>query len=131
MSLLGSEISENLVRVAIWSMLWLGKTRPLPGHSSIGSIKTRTQLRSALNLSSGTPKRGTTSRLTGASSLLPPVYSEAWAKGNAEVSQGHQSPPYGRSVDQRIPRTPFSSSLRDAAHGKHEGRKTNGVSEKN
>ncbi|GFT37895.1 hypothetical protein TNCV_4172811 [Trichonephila clavipes] len=40
---------------------------------------------------------------------LPPVYSEAWAKGN--------------------PRTPFSS-LRDAAHGKHAGRKTNGVSQK-
>ncbi|GFY17265.1 hypothetical protein TNCV_1090391 [Trichonephila clavipes] len=59
------------------------------------------------SVSSGTPKRGTTSRLTGAGSLLPPVYSEAWAKG--------------------IPRTPFSS-LRDAAHGKHAGRKTNVVS---
>ncbi|GFU70748.1 hypothetical protein TNCV_493111 [Trichonephila clavipes] len=47
-------------------------------------------------VSSGTPKRGTTSRLTGVGSLLPPVYSEAWAKG--------------------MPRTPFSS-LRDAAHG--------------
>ncbi|GFV05085.1 hypothetical protein TNCV_222991 [Trichonephila clavipes] len=47
------------------------------------------------SISSGTPKRGTTSRLTGADSLLPPVYSEAWAKGNAE---GHQSPPKGRSV---------------------------------
>ncbi|GFX90065.1 uncharacterized protein TNCV_887621 [Trichonephila clavipes] len=44
---------------------------------------------------------------TGAGSLLPPVYSEAWAKG--------------------IHRTPFSS-LRDAADGKHAGRKTNGVS---
>ncbi|GFT03142.1 hypothetical protein TNCV_3610281 [Trichonephila clavipes] len=54
------------------------------------------------SVSSETPKRGTTSRLTGAGSLLPPVYSEAWAKGN--------------------PRTPFSS-LRDAAHGKHAGRK--------
>ncbi|GFV29847.1 hypothetical protein TNCV_2083121 [Trichonephila clavipes] len=43
-----------------------------------------------------------------ASSLLPPVYSEAWAKG--------------------IPRIPFSS-LRDAAHGKHAGRKTNVVSQ--
>ncbi|GFW53354.1 hypothetical protein TNCV_4075751 [Trichonephila clavipes] len=32
------------------------------------------------SVSSGTPKRGTTSRLTGAGSLLPPVYSEAWAK---------------------------------------------------
>ncbi|GFW03153.1 hypothetical protein TNCV_157731 [Trichonephila clavipes] len=32
-----------------------------------------------------TPKRGTTSRLTGAGSLLPPVYSEAWARRNAEV----------------------------------------------
>ncbi|GFS84384.1 hypothetical protein TNCV_4605901 [Trichonephila clavipes] len=59
---------------------------------------------------SGTPKRGTTSRLTGAGSLLPPVYSEAWDKG--------------------IPRTPFSS-LRDAAtHGKHAGWLTNGVNRK-
>ncbi|GFS49243.1 hypothetical protein TNCV_2410671 [Trichonephila clavipes] len=33
----------------------------------------------------GTPKRGTTSRSTRAGSLLPPVYSEAWAKENAEV----------------------------------------------
>ncbi|GFV06202.1 hypothetical protein TNCV_733081 [Trichonephila clavipes] len=42
------------------------------------------------------------------SGLIPAsVYSEAWAKS--------------------IPRTPFSS-LRDAAHGKHAGRKTNGVS---
>ncbi|GFY14788.1 hypothetical protein TNCV_648311 [Trichonephila clavipes] len=32
------------------------------------------------SVSSGTPKRGTTSRLTGAGSFLPPVYSEAWAK---------------------------------------------------
>ncbi|GFV72551.1 hypothetical protein TNCV_4084511 [Trichonephila clavipes] len=44
-------------------------------------------------------KRIITSRLTGAGSLLSPVYSEAWAK---EKAQG-------------IPRTPFSS-LRDAAH---------------
>ncbi|GFX73331.1 hypothetical protein TNCV_4206811 [Trichonephila clavipes] len=29
--------------------------------------------------------------MTGAGSLLPPVYSEAWAKGKAEVSLGHQS----------------------------------------
>ncbi|GFS99357.1 hypothetical protein TNCV_1601651 [Trichonephila clavipes] len=49
------------------------------------------------SVSSGTPKRGTTSRLTGAGSLLPLVYSEAWDKGNAEVSIGHQSHPYGRS----------------------------------
>ncbi|GFW79610.1 hypothetical protein TNCV_1428701 [Trichonephila clavipes] len=27
-----------------------------------------------------------------------PVHSEAWAKENTEVSLGHQSPPYGRSV---------------------------------
>ncbi|GFW14796.1 hypothetical protein TNCV_1562591 [Trichonephila clavipes] len=59
-----------------------------------------------ISVPSGKPKKGTTSRLTGAGSLLPPVYSEAWAKG--------------------IPRTQFSS-LRDAAHGKHAGRKTNGV----
>ncbi|GFV59888.1 hypothetical protein TNCV_856091 [Trichonephila clavipes] len=52
------------------------------------------------SVSLGTPKRGTTSRLTGTSSLPPPVYSEAWAKG--------------------IPRTQFPF-LRDAAHGKHVG----------
>ncbi|GFU85552.1 hypothetical protein TNCV_761721 [Trichonephila clavipes] len=52
------------------------------------------------NVSSGTPKRGTTSRLTEAGSLLPPVYSESWAKGNAEVSPVHQYPPYERSVGQ-------------------------------
>ncbi|GFW25088.1 hypothetical protein TNCV_3155911 [Trichonephila clavipes] len=113
---------------------WLGKTRPLPGHSSIGSINTRTEFHPGVptpttesnkggsvpvirqktrhgayvnSVSSETPKRGTTSRLTGVGSLLLPVYSEAWAKGN--------------------PRTPFSS-LRDAAHGKHAGRKTNVVS---
>ncbi|GFT30925.1 hypothetical protein TNCV_1683031 [Trichonephila clavipes] len=53
---------------------------------------------SGCSVSSGTPKRGTTSRLTGAGSLLPPLYSEAWAKGNADLSLGHQSPPNGRSV---------------------------------
>ncbi|GFX36942.1 hypothetical protein TNCV_1174441 [Trichonephila clavipes] len=47
------------------------------------------------NVFSGTPNRGITSRLTRMGSFLPPVYSEAWAKG--------------------IHRTPFSS-LRDAAH---------------
>ncbi|GFW67412.1 hypothetical protein TNCV_3390831 [Trichonephila clavipes] len=41
------------------------------------------------------PKRLITSRLTGAGSLLPPVYSEAWDKGNAKVSPGHHFPPYG------------------------------------
>ncbi|GFW50800.1 hypothetical protein TNCV_3590821 [Trichonephila clavipes] len=42
------------------------------------------------SVSSRTPKRGTISRLNGVGSLLLPVYSEAWAKGNAEVSLGHQ-----------------------------------------
>ncbi|GFV94605.1 hypothetical protein TNCV_3826721 [Trichonephila clavipes] len=55
------------------------------------------------SVSSGTPKRGTTSRLTGAGSLLSPVYSEAWAKGNAEVSPGHHFPPYG---------TPHTANIR-------------------
>ncbi|GFS65364.1 hypothetical protein TNCV_2451751 [Trichonephila clavipes] len=127
-------------------MFKLGKMRPLPGHSSIGSISTRKKLHPGVpppttesnkggsvpaiwqnqarrllgvhpeysdtasgSVSSETPKRGTTSRFTGAGSLLPPVYSEVWAKG--------------------IPRTPFSS-LRDAAHGRHAGRKTNVVSQK-
>ncbi|GFV29831.1 hypothetical protein TNCV_2082961 [Trichonephila clavipes] len=96
-------------------MFRLGNTRPLPGHSSIGSISTRKNLHPGVtppttksnkeavcrssgkirhgaylnSVSSGAPKRGTTSRLKGEGSLLPPVYSEAWAKG--------------------IPRTPFSS----------------------
>ncbi|GFS95745.1 hypothetical protein TNCV_251281 [Trichonephila clavipes] len=59
-----------------------------------------------ISVSLGPLKRDTTCRLTGAGSLQPPVYSEVWAKG--------------------IPRTPFSS-LWDAAHGKHEGQKTNVV----
>ncbi|GFV80724.1 hypothetical protein TNCV_4618861 [Trichonephila clavipes] len=143
---------------------FVGKTRPLPGHSSIGSICTRKHFRPGVHplttesnkggsvsviwqiparrlpgvhpeysaaasgrgsngytghsLSAaltqqqclfGDTEEGTTSRLTGAGSLLPPVYSEAWAKG--------------------IPRTPFSS-LRDTEHGKHVGRKTNAVSQK-
>ncbi|GFX06653.1 hypothetical protein TNCV_382491 [Trichonephila clavipes] len=45
--------------------------------------------------------RGSNGRLTGAGSLLPPVYSEAWAKANAEVSPGLYSPPYRRIVGQR------------------------------
>ncbi|GFV82514.1 hypothetical protein TNCV_3983041 [Trichonephila clavipes] len=48
-------------------------------------------------------QRGTTSRLTGAGSLLPPVYSEAWAKGNAKVSPEHHFPPYG---------TPHTANMR-------------------
>ncbi|GFT96975.1 hypothetical protein TNCV_5107671 [Trichonephila clavipes] len=113
----------------------LGKTRPLPGHSSIGSLRTRIQLHSSMSppttesnkggsvlviwqnpewhLPEIHPEysdtRGNTSRLTRVGSLLPPVYSEAWVKG--------------------IPRTPFSS-LRDAAYRKHAGRKTNVVSQK-
>ncbi|GFS50348.1 hypothetical protein TNCV_1638451 [Trichonephila clavipes] len=90
-------------------MVKLGKTRPLPEHSQLGSISTNstsswcpsTHQKSnkggsvpvICSVSSGTPKRDTTNRLTGAGSLLPPVYSEEWAKGNTEVSPGHQSPP--------------------------------------
>ncbi|GFU25575.1 hypothetical protein TNCV_3621551 [Trichonephila clavipes] len=58
------------------------------------------------SVSSVSPKRVTTSRLTGAGSLLPPIYCKEWAKG--------------------IPRTPFAS-LRDAAHGKHAGWLSNGI----
>ncbi|GFX13926.1 uncharacterized protein TNCV_3422371 [Trichonephila clavipes] len=46
--------------------------------------------------------------ITGAGSLLPPVYREAWAEGKATG----------------IPRTPFSA-LRDAAHRKHVGWQAN------
>ncbi|GFW39604.1 hypothetical protein TNCV_3187751 [Trichonephila clavipes] len=58
------------------------------------------------SVSSGTPKRGTTSRLTGAGSLLPPVYSKEWAKENAEVCLSHQSFPYGRSVSKKNSKDP-------------------------
>ncbi|GFW66600.1 hypothetical protein TNCV_3841391 [Trichonephila clavipes] len=40
------------------------------------------------------PKGLITSRLTGVGSLLPPVYSEAWFKGNAKVSSGYHFSPY-------------------------------------
>ncbi|GFW31325.1 hypothetical protein TNCV_2579061 [Trichonephila clavipes] len=56
------------------------------------ALKTSQRIRNHLPYSSvslGTPKRGTTSRLTRAGSLLSPIYSEAWAKGNAEVSPDH------------------------------------------
>ncbi|GFX80463.1 hypothetical protein TNCV_178021 [Trichonephila clavipes] len=57
----------------------------------------------------GLRRGSTTSRLTGAGSLLPPRLQ--------------------RSVGQMNFRTPFSS-LQDTAHGKHAGRKTNVVSQK-
>ncbi|GFS75747.1 probable cytochrome P450 12a5, mitochondrial [Trichonephila clavipes] len=81
------------------------------------------------SVSSETPKRGTTSQLTGAGSLLPLLYREVCAKGNTEVSPGHQFTPYGKSVGQRVPRTQFSF-LWDATHGKHVGWLTNCGSQK-
>ncbi|GFT50991.1 hypothetical protein TNCV_2585891 [Trichonephila clavipes] len=119
-------------------MCKLSKTRPLPRHNNIGSLNTRRKLHPGVpppttesNKGASVPViwqnqarrlpeiypessatasgRGSNGRLTGVGSLLPPVYSEAWAKG--------------------IPRTPFSF-LRDAAHSKHAGWLTNGVSRK-
>ncbi|GFX53744.1 hypothetical protein TNCV_1596901 [Trichonephila clavipes] len=82
------------------------QARRLPGvhpeHSAAASVR-----------GSRIPKRGITSRLTGASSLLPAIYSEEWAKENAKD----------------IHRTSFSS-LRDAAHGKHAAWEINVVSRK-
>ncbi|GFY31922.1 hypothetical protein TNCV_2620591 [Trichonephila clavipes] len=49
-----------------------------------------------------------TSRLTGAGSLLPPVYGEAWAKGHATGTPDSTFPP-----------------VRVAAHGKHAGQTQN------
>ncbi|GFS67523.1 uncharacterized protein TNCV_1419951 [Trichonephila clavipes] len=43
-SLFGKESIKNLVRAAIISLSELDNTRPLPGHSSIGSINTRRKL---------------------------------------------------------------------------------------
>ncbi|GFU96961.1 hypothetical protein TNCV_3319241 [Trichonephila clavipes] len=48
MSLFGRDEIKNRVFLAISSMLRLGKTRPLPGHSSIGSISMRKHLRSGM-----------------------------------------------------------------------------------
>ncbi|GFX92535.1 hypothetical protein TNCV_710401 [Trichonephila clavipes] len=83
----------------------LGKTKPLPGYSSIASIRVkynfilmclhppRSPTREAVCRSFGKnqarrfpglhPEYSDTAsgRLTGAGSILPPVYSEAWAKG--------------------------------------------------
>ncbi|GFT30507.1 hypothetical protein TNCV_2377861 [Trichonephila clavipes] len=59
--------------------------------------------------SSGTPKRGTTSRLTGAGSLLPPVYSDAWAKDHDLIgaeSRTRRSPHKGSAGPCR--KTPLS-----------------------
>ncbi|GFU13321.1 hypothetical protein TNCV_3843251 [Trichonephila clavipes] len=39
------------------------------------------------NVSPGIPKKGITSRLSGAGSLLPPVYSEAWAKDGKRMKR--------------------------------------------
>ncbi|GFS88736.1 hypothetical protein TNCV_4816381 [Trichonephila clavipes] len=68
--------------------LWTGREKK---KRKIGMARKRAENREGSlgfpgSVSSGTPKRGTTNRLTGADSLLPPVYSEAWAKENAEVS---------------------------------------------
>ncbi|GFU45840.1 hypothetical protein TNCV_29301 [Trichonephila clavipes] len=96
--------------------------RKLTRAESLASTKTRIANRSrreGQRQKEKTPKRGTTSRLTGAGSLLPPVFSEAWAKENAEVSQGHQSPPYGRSMGKGSPghhfppyETPHTANMR-------------------
>ncbi|GFX65959.1 hypothetical protein TNCV_13801 [Trichonephila clavipes] len=56
-----------------------------------------TPLTCSISPTAMSPKRLITSRLTGAGSLLSPVYNEAWAKGN----------------EKGIPRASFSS-LRDA-----------------
>ncbi|GFU56765.1 uncharacterized protein TNCV_4041681 [Trichonephila clavipes] len=47
-SFLGNNTIKNRECFALSSMFELDKTRPLPGHSSIGSIRTRTQLRSGV-----------------------------------------------------------------------------------
>ncbi|GFT57951.1 hypothetical protein TNCV_2768591 [Trichonephila clavipes] len=157
MPLLGSEISKNRVSAETVSMLRVGNTRSLLGHSSIGSIsaKKNSSWRASThhgvqqgrqcaghlaNTRHGAYLEYTQNIMlqhqgegpTGAGLLLPPVYSEAWAKGNAEVSLSHQSPPNGRSVGKgnaKDPRTQFSF-LRDAAHGKHASWKANVVSQK-
>ncbi|GFY08408.1 hypothetical protein TNCV_1358141 [Trichonephila clavipes] len=77
-----------------------------------------------------TSVRGPNGRLTEASSFLPPVYSEAWDKGNAEVSLGPRSPPYGRSVGKGNAKDPQNTIVLLTGHGRHVGRKTNVVSQK-
>ncbi|GFV49483.1 hypothetical protein TNCV_4544661 [Trichonephila clavipes] len=57
-SLFGKESNKNLALVKIWSMLRLGKTRPLAGPSSIGSISRRIQLRSGMPPSTTESNKG-------------------------------------------------------------------------
>ncbi|GFY14199.1 transposable element Tcb1 transposase [Trichonephila clavipes] len=90
--------SRDLSRIEnMWSMVAQRLTQITPPAAIPDQLWQRVE--AACSVSSGTPKRGTTSRLTGAGSLLPPVYIEAGAKRNAEKYPGHHSPPYGRSVD--------------------------------
>ncbi|GFV56725.1 hypothetical protein TNCV_4689501 [Trichonephila clavipes] len=87
----------------------LNKGRQPTGH--LTCVRHGTYLRGGTGICSTEPVLETaeliTSRLTGAGSLLPPVYGEAWAKGHATGTQ-----------------TPLSSRYA-AAHGKHAGQTQN------
>ncbi|GFX96334.1 hypothetical protein TNCV_2292221 [Trichonephila clavipes] len=81
------------------------KGRQPAGH--LTCVRHSTYLRGGTGYSSTEPVLESaeliTSRLTGAGSLLPPVYGEAWAKGHATGTPDSTFPGTGR------------------AHGKHAG----------
>ncbi|GFW01650.1 hypothetical protein TNCV_4085651 [Trichonephila clavipes] len=64
----------------------LPKVHPEYSATASGRGSNPPPLICSTNPTAMSPKRLITSRLTEAGSLLPPVCSEAWAKGNAKVS---------------------------------------------
>ncbi|GFW25983.1 hypothetical protein TNCV_3316551 [Trichonephila clavipes] len=93
-------------------MFRLGKTRPLPGHSSIESIKAKTTsfwlASTHQGVQQGRQCAGHLAKTREDPPSLPGVHAEynaiasgrgsngkAWAKGNAKESPGHHFPPYG------------------------------------
>ncbi|GFV53251.1 hypothetical protein TNCV_1644831 [Trichonephila clavipes] len=78
------------------------KGRQPAGH--LTCVRHGTYLRGGTGYSSTEPVLETaeliTSRLTGAGSLLPPVYGEAWAKGHATGTPDSTFPGTGRRTRQ-------------------------------
>ncbi|GFX25125.1 hypothetical protein TNCV_2753001 [Trichonephila clavipes] len=54
-----------------------------------------------------------TSRLTGAGSLLPPVYGEAWAKGHATGTPDSTFPRFSRQLERLVVASPRKTAAVD------------------
>ncbi|GFW30375.1 hypothetical protein TNCV_453131 [Trichonephila clavipes] len=94
MSLFGSEISKNRVSAETVSMLRVGNTRPLPGHSSIGSISVRQNFVLACLHPPRSPTREAVCRATDNSQArpLPGVHPEYSAIVSGRGSNGPTKP---------------------------------------